>query len=282
MQWTTRDFRVVKGMLGPFLRWSGGLGLSVGSLQGTQSSFHLWYERWACIRPLQGNLYFFLIRASRGQFRLKHKHRVPLTYIFLREKSSWSACGKMAYLFSRRQGISSHFQTIWGARIFHPVALLKLLFLQTWDGCLRESLDCCKGCQATCCIWCGMQDGYGFNEEEMCFILSWFGVHHLFCIPELTSVFFSSCDMCSLGFSSVPSGKSRFLTSLLGIVELLSMKSRGIGPHLAAKGKSQEFSRVAAGTWCIFKSYGGDGHLKLGFVQRSQDSCLVMTDTSGS
>ena len=28
--------------------------------------------------------------------------------------------------------------------------------------------------------------------------------------------------------------------------------------------------------------YGGDGHLKLGFVQRSQDSCLVMTDTPGS
>ena len=51
------------------------------------------------------------------------------------------------------------------------------MFLETWDGCLRESLDCCKGCQETCCIWCGMRDGYGFNEGEMCFILSWFGVH---------------------------------------------------------------------------------------------------------
>ena len=29
----------------------------------------------------------------------------------------------------------------------------------------------------------------------------------------------------------------------------------------------------------IFGSYGGDGHLQLGFVQRSQVSCLVMTDT---
>ena len=57
------------------------------------------------------------------------KHRVPFTYIFLRENSSWCACGKMAYLFSRRQGISSHLQTIWGARIFHPVALLKFMFL---------------------------------------------------------------------------------------------------------------------------------------------------------
>ena len=60
------------------------------------------------------------------------------------------------------------------------------------------------------------------------------------------------------------------------------MKCRGIGPHLAARGKSHEFSRVAAGTWYIFSSYGGDGHLKLGFVQRRQDACLVMTDTSGS
>ena len=60
------------------------------------------------------------------------------------------------------------------------------------------------------------------------------------------------------------------------------MQCRGIGPHLVARGKSHEFSRVGAGTWCIFSSYGGDGHLKLGFVQRSHDSCLVMTDTLGS
>ena len=54
------------------------------------------------------------------------------------------------------------------------------------------------------------------------------------------------------------------------------------GPELAVMGKSHEFSRVGAGTWCIFSSYCGDGQLKLGFVQRSQDSCLVMTDTSRS
>ena len=70
--------------------------------------------------------------------------------------------------------------------------------------------------------------------------------------------------------------------SLIGNMELLSMKCRVIGPHLAARGKSHEFSRVVAGTWCIFTSYGGDGHLKLGFVQRRQDSCLVMTDSTGS
>ena len=68
---------------------------------------------------------------------------------------------------------------------------------------------------------------------------------------------------------------------LNGNKEFLCMQCREIGPLLVARGKSHEFSRVAAGTWCIFSSYGGDGHLKLGFVQRSQDSCLVFTDSSG-
>ena len=46
-------------------------------------------------------------------------------------------------------------------------------------------------------------------------------------------------------------------------MELLSMKWRGIGPYLAARGKSHEFSRVAAGTCGIFSSYNGDAHSKL-------------------
>ena len=95
-------------------------------------------------------------------------------------------------------------------------------------------------------------------------------------------MFFPCCDSVLRGFSSVPSGKLRFLTSLFVNTELLSTKCSGIGPHLAARGKSHEFSRVVAGTLCIFSSYNGDGHLKVGFVQRSQDSYLVMTDTSGS
>ena len=45
--------------------------------------------------------------------------------------------------------------------------------------------------------------------------------------------------------------------------------------------KSHGFSQLAAGTWGIFSNYGGDGHSKLEFVQRRQDSCLGMTDTSG-
>ena len=33
--------------------------------------------------------------------------------------------------FEVSEEIRSHLQTIWGARIFHPVALLKLMFLWT-------------------------------------------------------------------------------------------------------------------------------------------------------
>ena len=48
-----------------------------------------------------------------------------------------------------------------------------------------------------------------------------------------------------------------------------------------SEGMSHTISRVEAGTWGIFASYSGDGHSKLHFVQRSQDSCVVMRDTSG-
>ena len=42
---------------------------------------------------------------------------------------------------------------------------------------------------------------------------------------------------------------------------------QGNRPHLAARGKFHGFSRVAAGTWGIFTSYGEDIHSKLEFVQ---------------
>ena len=41
---------------------------------------------------------------------------------------------------------------------------------------------------------------------------------------------------------------------------------QGIGPHLAGRGTSHGFSRVAAGTWGIFSSYDGDAHSKREFV----------------
>ena len=50
------------------------------------------------------------------------------------------------------------------------------------------------------------------------------------------------------------------LTCLIGGTELLCTQCRGNGPHLSTRGKSHGFSRVAAGNWGIFSSYGGDGH----------------------
>ena len=41
----------------------------------------------------------------------------------------------------------------------------------------------------------------------------------------------------------------------------LCMQCRGIGPHLVARGKSDGFSRVAAGTWGILSSCDGEAIL---------------------
>ena len=69
--------------------------------------------------------------------------------------------------------------------------------------------------------------------------------------------------------------------SLIRNVILLCTKCSEIKHHLSVRGMCHGISRVAAGTSGIISSYSGDGHSKLHFVQRSQDSSLVMTDTSG-
>ena len=132
-QWTTRGFLVVKGMLGPFLRWSGGLGLFLGSLQGTRSSLQL--VRWNM------SLHLSHCRETWPSFEPRHlgvhstwdrKHRVPLKYLFLREGSSWGACEKLAYLFIRRQGIIliPRWNGVHGT-------FLKLLYWNWWSSILE-------------------------------------------------------------------------------------------------------------------------------------------------
>ena len=54
----------------------------------------------------------------------------------------------------------------------------------------------------------------------------------------------------------------------------------GIGPHLVARGKSHAFSSCSGNLGYILE-LNRDGHSKLVFAQRHQDSCLVMKDTSG-
>ena len=65
----------------------------------------------------------------------------------------------------------------------------------------------------------------------------------------------------------MPIRKSRLLSCLMWNKELLCTQCRGIGPHLAARGKSRGSSRVAAGSWVIFSSSDGDGPTRLLFVQ---------------
>ena len=107
------------------------------------------------------------------------------------------------------------------------------------------------------------------------------GYTELFHIPAVTSVSFWTCAGLlgdSLEFGEANRGSLRVG---FGIPEFLCTQCRGFGPHLTVRVKSHGFSRVEAGTWAIFSSYGGDVHWQLEFVQRRNYSCLVKKDISG-
>ena len=61
-------------------------------------------------------------------------------------------------------------------------------------------------------------------------------------------------------------------------MKFFSMKWQGIRPHLAARGKSHGFSRVASGTLDIFSRDGGDGPSKVVCAHQRQDSSLLERD----
>ena len=266
----------------PLSRWGGKLWLSLGSPQGIQTSLHLVRCNTSLNLSHYREVRHSLESGSLGVHSTwDRKHRVPLRYLLLRENSTWGAGGKLAQIFNQKQGTSSHLVMIWGAWSFSRVAVLILIFISTWDGCLRESLSIPQGSQATCTVCCGTRDSYGANQGEMGFFLCCFQLHR--------SILHSWVDIrvhlvlwqCSWGLSGVLSRKLRLLTCLIRNSGFLSTQCSEIKPHLPAKGMCHGISLVAAGTWVIISSYSGDGHSKLHFVQRSQDSCVVMTDTSG-
>ena len=120
----------IKVMWFPLSRWGGELQLSLGSPQGIQTSVNL-------VR-CNTSLNLSHCREIRPSFESgllavhstwNRKHRVPLTYLFLRENSTWGASEKLAHLFSQRQGISSHLETICGAWKFLHAAVLKWIFI---------------------------------------------------------------------------------------------------------------------------------------------------------
>ena len=159
-------------------RWGGELWLSLGFPQGIQISLHL--VRWNTslnLRHCRDIRPSFESGSLAVHSTWDRKHRVPLTYLFLRENSPWGAGGKLAQIFNQKQGISSHLRTIWGSLSFPRGAVLILIFISIWDGCLRESLSIPPGTQATCTVCCGTRDSYGANEAEMGFILCWFRLH---------------------------------------------------------------------------------------------------------
>ena len=154
---------------------------------------------WSCdmkdepaIKPLQGNPAFFRIRHLGGHFSWSRKNRVPLTYVFLRENSSWGACGKFAYLFSWIQGIIL-IQRRYGVY----GTCLKLLYWNWWCSILETGVsgNLCSllnGVKPLVLydVDCGMvmepmQGESASSQFDLCYT-------KLFWIPEVTSVFFSS------------------------------------------------------------------------------------------
>ena len=231
-------------------------------------------------KPLQGNPNLFRVRASQYPLYLRQQTQGP-SHIPLSEGMVLLRClGKVGLPLQSKTGNHFHPEIIWGSRNIPQTALLKLMILYTWDGCLRESLEFPKGSEATCSVWCGSWGGYGANAREIGRISIWFWVHRAILRSWGDITVLLILWQCFWGLYGAQSRKSRLLMCLIGETQLLWEKCRGIGPHLAARGKSHGFSRVAAGILGIFSSYGGDVHLKLEFVQWGQDTCLGMRDTS--
>ena len=68
-------------------------------------------------------------RVEGGPFRLKHKTQGPSHIHIPKGKLLLTCFWKDGLPLHSKIGIISHLQTKWGARVFHPVALLKLMFL---------------------------------------------------------------------------------------------------------------------------------------------------------
>ena len=89
-----------------------------------------------------------------------------------------------------------------------------------------------------------------------------FGYTEQFCIPVVTSVFFSSCDsVVGDHLSSIKQIEAPYMFDWENPIALDTLQ--GNRPHLAGRVKTHGFSPGASGTWGIFSSYSGDVHSKL-------------------
>ena len=103
--------------------------VSLGSPQGIQTSLHL--VTWNTSLNLSHcrDIWPSFESGLSQYISLETESRDPLSYMLLRENSTWAACGKLAQLFSQRQGISSHLETICCAWNFLHAAVLKWVFI---------------------------------------------------------------------------------------------------------------------------------------------------------
>ena len=182
-------------MWGPLSRRGGELWLSLASPQGFQLSPHL--VRWK-MSPFLSHCKETWPSFESGHLGVNSTwgriHRVPLTYLFLREGSSWGAYGKLAYLFSRRPGIIliPKWNGVHGT-------FLKLLYWNWWSSILEKVVS---GNLSNFLKWVKplvlyevfhrmvmepMQRKLASSQFDL-------GYTKLFCIPEVTSVFLLSCD----------------------------------------------------------------------------------------
>ena len=89
-----------------------------------------------------------------------------------------------------------------------------------------------------------------------------FGYTEQFCIPVVTSVFFSSCDsVVGDSLSSIKQIEAPYVFDWENVIALDTMQGNRASSR--REGKVSWVSRVAAGTWGIFSSYSADVHLKL-------------------
>ena len=140
------------------------------------------------------------------------KHRVALTCLFLREASSCGACGKLAYLFSQRHRLILIPRQYGLHRNF-----LKLLYTNWWSSILERVfsgnlLSFLKGFKPL--VLYDLDRGMVLDPMQGKLASSQFDLWctELFCVPEVTSVFFSSWDSVvgdSLDFSQANRGSLR-------------------------------------------------------------------------
>ena len=182
-------------MWGPLFRRGGGLWLSIESPQGIRSSLH--HVRWN-MSP-----HWSHCRETRPSFESGHlgvhstwgrKHRVFLTYRFLREGSSWGACGKLAYLLSWIKGmiLIPRWYGVHGT-------FLKLLYWNWWSFKLETVVSgnlsrFLKGVKPLALY--DVDQGVVMEPMQWKLTSSQFDFVYTeqFCVPRVTSVFFSSCD----------------------------------------------------------------------------------------